>query len=283
MQIIKHQLRKLKRFKDDHKALYFFTQTIECLNRWGYPVGLSLLEENYTPINPRLIFLVAFNIVFILINLTSVVARRNEGMVEITLSCLPIGLALQGLFKQYTFYGNYKELRELIYSGVSFYEVIEHEKIKGIARDIAFFGWIIVLHFLRYAYTLAVGCCFFIPIIFSHLFSEKRILPLELEIPFVNERSDFGYWINVLYMGISCIYVTIGLVASDGVYILLLLNGFTQLENIFFELENLDNLTQQEQSDDQTKAISEQLDMIIKQHQKYIRYQLMDKFNLQMI
>lgn len=271
MQIIKRQLRKLKRFKDDRKALYFFTQTTECLNRWGYPIGLSLLKENFSPINPRLFFALAFNAVFVLINLSSVMARKHEDMVEISISCVTIGMALQGLVKQYTFSTNYKELKKLIHSGISFYDVLQQEKIKKIARDFAFFGWMVVMHFLRYAYTLAVLICFLIPIIYSNLFSEKRILPFAVELPFINEQTDFGYWINVLYLAVASMYETIGLVGSDGFYLVLLLNGFTQLENIFFELENLDVIIQQENIKNDSSAVSEQLNKIIKLHQKYIR------------
>lgn len=264
MLFLQNLFRSLKRFKDDYKALHFFKKTCEVLNRWGYPVGLSILQEDYSPINPRLIFLVTWNVVFVLVNVFSVHSRKNEDMVEISISCVTFGLALQGLVKQSTFYGNYRELKELIESGISFYDILQHEKIKKSARDFAFFGWLIVMHFIRYAYPLAVSSCLFIPMIY-------RGLPFAVEVPFVDHHTVFGYWLNILYQAISCIYVTIGLVASDGIYIILLLNGFTQLENIFFELESLDELIQQRNKDDQSKLVSNHLNNIIKLHQKYIR------------
>lgn len=272
MQFLKNRLRKLKTFKDDKKALYFFTQTCEALNRWGYPVGLSFLEENFTPINPRLIFLVAFNSIFVLFNFYSVYSRKNEDMIEISLSCLTFGLALQGLVKQSTYYTNYRELKELIVSGTSVYDILQYKRIKVIARDFAFFGWMIVMHFIRYAYPIAVGFCFFVPIIYNYFLSAERSLPFSIEVPFLDYHTDVGYWINILYQCVSCIYVTIGLVASDGFYIVLLLNGFTQLENIFFELENLDILIEQKDVKNHSEMVSDHLENIIKLHQKYVRY-----------
>lgn len=271
MLFVKNRLRRLKRFKDDHKALYFFKQTADCINRWGYPVGLSILEESFTPINARLIFLVIFNSVFVIFNINSVMARKNEDMVEVMISCITIGMALQGLVKQYTFLGNYKEVAELIHSGSSFYDILQHDKMKKTARDFAFFGWMVVLHFIRYAYILAVCGCYFIPIIYSHLFMEKRELPFAVEIPLINENTDLGYWINAFYLLISSIYEMVGLVATDSIYLLLLLNGFTQLENIYFELEMLDKLILDKEMHDRPKKISEQLNNIIQLHQKYIR------------
>uniref|UniRef100_A0A336KCV3 Odorant receptor n=1 Tax=Culicoides sonorensis TaxID=179676 RepID=A0A336KCV3_CULSO len=267
MLYFQNKLRRLKRFKDDHDAFYFFNRVCRCCNRWARPIGLSMMDEGFTPKNARFIFLVTWNFTFVLININSVVNRKNEDMVEIFNSCITIGMALQGLVKQYTFSKHYKEILHLVESGTNLYHKLKHEKIIKIARDFAFFGWFIVIHFLRYAYTVAVAGCILIPIMYSHILGPHRILPFDVELPFINPTTNFGYWINVILISVSGIMETIGLVASDGIYIVLLLNGFTQLENIFFELECLDELILKK-----SDKISAKLNEIIQLHQKYISY-----------
>ncbi|XP_063709354.1 putative odorant receptor 83c [Culicoides brevitarsis] len=273
MLFIRNLIRRVNRYKDDHEAVFFFTKTCEYINKWGYPVGLSILEENFTPVNPRLIFLVIFNTAFVFFNIYSVYVRRSLDIVEISMSCVPFGLALQGLVKQATFYMNYKELKDMVNSGAEFYHLVLYEKMKKAARDFIFFANMIIMHFVRYAYIIAVALTFFIPIIYSCLFGETRTLPFEVEIPFTDIQNNWGhYWLNFWYQAMSCIYVTIGLVACDGTYIVLLTNAFTQLENIYFELENLDILTQHRNVEKQSKAISEKLNHIIGLHQEYLKF-----------
>lgn len=266
MRLFQRQFRKLQRFKEDNKAQYFFSKTVNCLNRWAYFVGLNILEDDFTPVNARLIFLAIFNTIFIINNIHSVYARRDDGMIEISICLTTIGLAFQGIAKQWVFCANYEEMQELIYSGTDVYAALKHDKIRKTARDYAFYAWLLVLHFLRYAYPLVIFVAYAFPIVYSHLFGEKRALPFEVEILFVDLNTDFGYWANIVYQGISCGYAIVGLVASDGIYLLLIFNAVTQLQNIFFELERLDEFIVRQQQ----KEIRQQLDKIIKLHQKYI-------------
>lgn len=127
-------------------------------------------------------------------------------------------------------------MREITDSGVALYNELQHEKIKKTARDFAFYGWMFILHFLRYAYICAVFIVVFAHLLISFAFGIERELPIEIELPFIDKRTERGYWINFLYICIAALLELTVLQASDGFYLALLLNGFTQLENGAIEL-----------------------------------------------
>lgn len=273
MTIIKSLLEKLEKFKNERTALYFFDTTLQSCNNWGYFAGLQILDPNFKLLNGRFLFLGLFNTVFILVNIYSIVCQKSEGMIGVFISSVTIGMTLQGFVKQYTFGKHYVEIKELTESGVALYNALQEEKIKNIARDFAFNGWMFIMQFLRYAYISAVLTVVLTPVLFAFLFGKQKELPVEIELPFIDKNAEFGYWINFFYICVAAGYELIALQASDGFYLILLLNGFTQLENILFELEILDQLIEDKNENDVlgAKVIAEKLNSIIKLHQKYVR------------
>ncbi|XP_063709355.1 uncharacterized protein LOC134837893 [Culicoides brevitarsis] len=275
------------------KNEYFYSKTCELLKKWSYFVGLDVIKENYSPVNTRLFLLVLFNSSLIVFNITSLYERRSLGIVEISLSCIPLGTLFQGIAKQLTFCLNHTDMKNLVDSGAMFYNSLKYDKMKGKARDYAFFGYMVFNHFIRYAYIFAVLVVLLTPMIYVNFFGAEKILAYEVNIPLIDAKSDYGYWINFANHSVASAYYIIGLVAGDGIYIMLLTNAFTQLENIYFELENLDSLTRKsnkkmkkqkvrDQIKDQTKTqveqkdidkeISEKLNHIIELHQNYLSF-----------
>lgn len=273
MSAIKTLLDKLEKFKNERTAFYFFDNALQSCNRWGYFAGLSILDPDFNVVNGRLIYLLIFNIIFIFVNVYSIITRNSESMIEMSISSVTVGMALQGLIKQHTFVKHHAEIKEITESGVSLYNELQEEKIKKIARDFAFNGWMFIMHFLRYAYISAVAIVILAPIVISFVFGNGKELPVELELPFIDKNTEVGYWINFSYILNAAVFELIALQASDGFYLILLLNGFTQLENIFFELEVLDDLIKDsnENSASRSSVIAEKLNSIIKLHQNYIR------------
>ncbi|XP_063709357.1 odorant receptor 22c-like [Culicoides brevitarsis] len=271
MGFFKTYFAKLERFKNERTAFYFFEAALSSCNRWGYLCGLSILSPDYKVVNFRLIYLTLFNIIFTFVNIYSVIQRTSLGMVEVFISSVTIGMTLQGLIKQYTFAKHRKEIIGITESGIALYNELQGEKIKKIARDIAFYGWMFIMHFLRYAYIGAVFLAVWAPSILSFFTGKPRELPLEIELPFIDKNTEQGYWINFLYICNAAAYELVGLQASDGFYLALLLNAFTQLENIFFELENLNRLVENETTND-PKEVREKLKQVLKLHQKYIKF-----------
>lgn len=270
--MIKNQLEKLEKFKNERTAFYFFDAVVQSCNRWGYFAGLPILDPNFKVKNGRLIYLLVFNIVFIIVNIYTMIIRRSAGMIEVFISSVTIGMTLQGVFKEYTYAKHHEEVREITDSDVSLYNELQNDNIKKTARDFAFYGWMFILHFLRYAYICAVFIVVFAPLLISFAFGIERELPIEIELPFIDKNTEPGYWINFLYICIAALLELIALQASDGFYLALLLNGFTQLENIFFEIEKLNYLIEStEEHGAQSKVIQNKLNYIINLHQKYMR------------
>lgn len=267
MKSLQNFLKKLQKFRNERTAFDFFDRTAQTCNKWGYFAGLSILDPNYKLLNIRIICAFSFLFSFVFINIYSINIKKSV-KIDVFMSSVTFGMLLQGFVKLFTYAKNCVEVKEIAESGYGLYNDLQENRIKKIARDIAFVAWIFVTKFLFVAYIAAFQMAIWVPVIYSYTFAKKNELAVEVELPFTNIQTHVGYWLNLGFLLVASFYELIGLLASDGFYLLLLLNGLTQLENIFFETELLNDLIERKRPKEQ---VSKKVNNIIKLHQKYIR------------
>lgn len=267
-------------FRDSHDASYFFQNLKKLVGSYAGLVGLNMFREGYTNKNPVFIWSVSWIVAFIFTNLYTVYLRTSSSFLATLICTTTLGMPFQGLGKMYLFGAFHDALREKIDFGLTFYQTFKRPQIKLIARDFAFGCWVLYFFVLQAAYIIAITIGLSVPVIYTWFKDSKIILPIDIQLPFVGV-DGVGFAVHLLYLFVSAVMEFIGTWCGDTFYSMLLLNAFTQIENLFVEIDALNEMIEGEEKEE-AGAVSLQLKNIIGLHQIYIDYIsfIVDNFEL---
>lgn len=239
-----------------------------------------MFPENYSNTNFLFIWSVSWIVVFILLNFYTVVLRCSDGFVPTMICATTLGMAFQGLGKVYLFGVKFREMRDKINEGLARYDTLKRPEIKITARNFAFGCYIFYVFILQAVYIFAISTALLFPVVYSWFKDGIIVLPIDIKIPFISTDGN-GYLIHFVYLVVCAIMEFVGTICGDSFYSILLLNAFTQLENIFVETDAINQLIkngkkmhERDIEDGPTKEemVSCHLKTIIRLHQDYIDY-----------
>lgn len=282
---MKDLINRLLAFRDRHDATFFFKAILNFARRYAKIVGLDIFLPGYTNKNFVYIWSVSWICIFIIFNFYTISLRIQDGFVSMLICSTTLGMAIQGLPKMYLFGMNHKDLVTKCDETIIFYANFKRAEIKLVARNFAFGCWIFYVYILHIAFISAIVIAFIVPMVTSWYFKGTIMLPFDIQLPFIEIRG-IGFYIHLVYLIVSAIMEFVGLLCGDAFYSMLLLNAFTQLENLFVELDALNEMLRKYDSpnslDSSRRRVSEQLLNVIKLHQNYMEFIsfVIDKFGL---
>lgn len=268
---MKAWLHKLLVYRDKHEAGYFYKAQRDFTGKYAGFVGLNMFQPGYTNTNFVFIWSVSWIVVFILFNLYTVILRIEDGLLVTLICATTLGMAFQGLGKVYLFGVNYKSLTEKINIGLERYNNLRRPEIKIIARDFAFACYIFYVYVIQACYVFAVFTGLFFPVAYNYFKDGVIVLPIDIKLPFLPTEGQ-GFIIHFVYLIVCGLMEFVGVLCGDSFYSILLLNAFTQLENIIVELKALNVLIAEEEDSTKSKKVNEQLTSVIGLHQIYVDY-----------
>ncbi|XP_065074327.1 putative odorant receptor 83c [Ochlerotatus camptorhynchus] len=260
--------RKIELKEEFYSPRTMYESACDTLIGYFHVSGADRLRADYTPWNPRLVFLVADLTLYILVNCWCLTVFWGQ-LTDVVFCLVTMGIAIQGFAK----IANYTDDR--LYE-LHVYNVERFDKVRDYpeARESLETTAVLCKVFIKLFCTMFMMLTTFIPIytVVYSVSTKTLQLPFGFFFPWIDHSNLFGYLINLSYHFLQIYEACYGLLATDTCFLFFIMHAIGQLDILIIYLRKLDELALNYDKIKIDQDIYRLLDDIAEKHQEHMEY-----------